>query len=303
MSIVAVHGPYTFGSKAISEFEEIIGVVSPTNGLIWDFKLDAPTTRSAQDFSWAFPTDGTPTPQAVIDPAAVTYAAAGSKTVTLTVTNTARATINNRAIASNVATLTFSAPHGFAPGQRVTITGAIGAPFLGTFTLLTAAASTVTFALVNADITAGATTGTATSASDQYPTAGTHSITITAVAGAGPTSGLMSAGEDDGDEGGSDLGVGFDPAAHNVDEVKAYADDHPDEIAGLLEAEQAGKARATLIGYLEDLVPYDPADYTVDEVVEYAEANPEQIDDLIAAERDGKGRTTLLSHLEALKDA
>ena len=86
MSIVAVHGPYTFGSRGIVEKGPLVGTVNPTNGLIWDFRLDQATTRLAADFSWAFPTDGTPTPQAVANPTPVTYGTAGAKTVTLTVT-------------------------------------------------------------------------------------------------------------------------------------------------------------------------------------------------------------------------
>jgi hypothetical protein len=86
MSIVSVHGPYTFGSRGIVEKGPLVGTVNPTNGLIWDFRLDAATTRLNADFSWAFPTDGTPTPQAVANPTPVTYATPGAKTVTLTVT-------------------------------------------------------------------------------------------------------------------------------------------------------------------------------------------------------------------------
>src|SRR3982751_635909 len=105
MSIVSVHGSYTFGSKGMTETGPLIGVVDPANGLKWDFKLDFPTTRPDQDFSWAFPTDGTPTPQVLADPAVVTYATPGAKTATLTVSNTAR-TVSNKALTANVATLT-----------------------------------------------------------------------------------------------------------------------------------------------------------------------------------------------------
>ena len=86
MSIVAVHGPNTWGSKAIVEAGPVQAVVNPANGLIWTFKLDGASTRADADFSWAFPTDGTPTPQTVKAPTPVTYASAGNKTATLTVT-------------------------------------------------------------------------------------------------------------------------------------------------------------------------------------------------------------------------
>jgi hypothetical protein len=40
----------------------------------------------------------------------------------------------------------------------------------------------------------------------------------------------------------------FDPAEHTVDEVKDYLDgQHPDEVARVLAAEEAGKARTTLL--------------------------------------------------------
>lgn len=35
----------------------------------------------------------------------------------------------------------------------------------------------------------------------------------------------------------------FDPSEHTVTEVLAYVDEHPDEAAAILAAEQAGKAR------------------------------------------------------------
>lgn len=259
MSIVAVHGPQTFGSKAITEVGAVYAVVNPTNGLKWDFNIDGSTTRSAQDFSWAFPTDGTPSPQTVANPTEVTYATPGTKTATLTVTNTVKSTINNKALTNNVATIGFSAPHGFAAGQRVTITGTIGAPFLGTWTLLTASGSTMTFACTAADVTSAATTGTATSASDQYPTAGAYPIPVNAASGAPGPSLMMAPG---GDEGGEelpitdepdepDIPVGYDPAAHTVEEVKQFVMDHPDEAQDIYDAEVAGKNRSTLLAQLE----------------------------------------------------
>ena len=312
MSMIAVHGPYTFGSKGITEQDELIGTVNPTNGLIWDFRLDYPSTRSNQDFSWAFPTDGTPTPQVLADPAAVTYATPGSKTVTLTVTNTARATVNNRTLTSNVATLAFSAPHGFAPGQVVVVSGAVGAPFTGTFTLTTASGTTITYPCVGTDVVSGATTGTVTSAASQYPSAGTHTITVTAVTGTGPpgTSLRRAPGDEEGeitqelpvtDEPSEEVPVGYDPAAHTVGEVQEYVSEHPDQLEEMYEAEVAGKARSTLVTWLEEQFPYDPGAWTVQEVVDYAEANPGDLDDIIAAEQAGKNRSTLLSHLEGLR--
>ena len=173
MSIVAVHGPNTFGSKGVVGGPgPVTATVSPTNGLIWTFTLDGPTTRAEADFDWAFPGG---TPATVADdstPAAVTYAAAGSKTATLTVT--------------------------------------------------------------------GAGTG-----NNPYPPAGSYPITFTAVAGAGPQSGLMSAPPDEDEE------EFFDPADYTVAEVEEYAEANPDQIDELLAAEEAGKNRTTLVAWLE----------------------------------------------------
>lgn len=309
MSIVAVHGPYTFGSKGVQETGPVMGVVDPANGLKWDFKLDSTTTRPDQDFSWAFPTDGTPTPQLVADPSVVTYATPGQKTATLTVSNVSR-TVSNKALTSNVATITTSATHGFKVGQSVVIAG-VDTTFNGTYTIAsTPSGTTFTYAKTAADVTSAASGGTVTSNSAQFPAAGSYPIVVTAATGAGAQTGLQSVeggGEPPPEEGGepseSGLGVGFDPAAHTVDEVKAYADEHPDDIEELLEAEAAGKNRSTLIAYLEERVPYDPGDYNVAEVVEYAEQYPDMIDDIIAAEQAGKNRSTLIAQLEALRDA
>jgi trigger factor len=43
----------------------------------------------------------------------------------------------------------------------------------------------------------------------------------------------------------------FDPSAHTVDEVLAYIDEHPDELAAIVAAEAAGKARKTILGVAE----------------------------------------------------
>jgi len=43
-------------------------------------------------------------------------------------------------------------------------------------------------------------------------------------------------------------GERFDPGAHTVVEVQEYLADHPDEADAVLDAEAAGKNRATLTG-------------------------------------------------------
>jgi len=78
-------------------------------------------------------------------------------------------TITNKALTSNVATLTTSAVHGYAVGDTVTVDN-VGAPFDGTY-VISAVASTTTFGYVrtkpnvsSAAVAAGAS-ATATSAS------------------------------------------------------------------------------------------------------------------------------------------
>ena len=71
------------------------------------------------------------------------------------------ATITNKALTTNVATITTAAPHGFIAGDSVTITG-VGAPFDGTWVLLTGAASAFTFALISANVVSAIDTGVAT---------------------------------------------------------------------------------------------------------------------------------------------
>jgi len=264
MSIVAVHGPNTWGSRGVQEAGPVMGTVNSTNGMKWDFKLDQSTTRPDQDFSWAFPPDGTPTPQTVANPAEVTYAAVGTtfgdptrptqptKTATLTVTNVSR-TVSNKALASNVATLTTSATHGFKVGQSVVITGMV-APFNGTFTIAsTPSGTTFTFPCVGADVTSTASGGTVTSDSAQYPAAGTYPTTVPVATGTGPSAGLQSA-PPSGDDGEEEIPVGYDPAAHSVDEVKEFVTEHPDEAQDIFDLEETGKARVTLLDWLNDFL-------------------------------------------------
>ena len=74
------------------------------------------------------------------------------------------ASINNKALTDNVATLTTAAVHGFATGKKVTIAG-VGAPFNGVYTITgTPTTTTFTYAKTNANITSAAVSpvGTAT---------------------------------------------------------------------------------------------------------------------------------------------
>jgi hypothetical protein len=86
MSIVTVHGPYTFGSKAITEVGAAVATLTPpqTDGLKWTFRTDQPSTRTAS-LVWTFPT-GTPATATGPGPIAVTFASAGTKAVTAVAT-------------------------------------------------------------------------------------------------------------------------------------------------------------------------------------------------------------------------
>jgi len=56
----------------------------------------------------------------------------------------------------------------------------------------------------------------------------------------------------------------YDPGEHTVEEVKTYIEEHRDEVADVLAAEQDGKARVTLVEWLEqesgDAIDESPAD-------------------------------------------
>lgn len=72
------------------------------------------------------------------------------------------ASISNKAIASNVATLTTSVAHGFVAGDLVTVAG-VDATFDGTYTILSAPTSTTfTYAKTATNVASVAATGTAT---------------------------------------------------------------------------------------------------------------------------------------------
>lgn len=75
-----------------------------------------------------------------------------------------QATVSNKALSTNVATITTSAPHGFTAGQQVTVAG-VDATFNGTYTILaTPLATTFTYAKTASDVTSTSATGTATRA-------------------------------------------------------------------------------------------------------------------------------------------
>jgi hypothetical protein len=69
---------------------------------------------------------------------------------------TTNASINNKALTTNTATLTTAAAHGFTAGKKVTVTG-VGAPFDGTYVInQTPTSTTFTYVKTNANITSAA---------------------------------------------------------------------------------------------------------------------------------------------------
>jgi len=73
------------------------------------------------------------------------------------------ATVTNKALTSNVATLTTSAPHNFVVGRSVVVAG-VDVTFNGTYTITSVPTSTTfTYAKTNADVASTAATGTAQS--------------------------------------------------------------------------------------------------------------------------------------------
>lgn len=94
----------------------------------------------------------------------------GASTFTTTVTSqqpllvkgaSLTATITNKALTSNVATLTTSAPHGFSSGRRVNVSG-VDATFNGGYTITAVTATTFSYAKTAADVASTASGGSAT---------------------------------------------------------------------------------------------------------------------------------------------
>ena len=75
---------------------------------------------------------------------------------------TITATVTNKALTSNVATLTTSAAHGIAVGMEIDVTG-VDATFNGTFTVTAVTSTTLSYAKTASNVTSQAATGTITS--------------------------------------------------------------------------------------------------------------------------------------------
>ena len=82
----------------------------------------------------------------------------GEYSATVTIST---ATVNNKALASNVATLTTAAAHNFLVGDRVTVAG-VDATFNGTFTLTAVTSTTFSYAKTASNVTSAAVSPTGT---------------------------------------------------------------------------------------------------------------------------------------------
>ena len=237
MSIVAVHGPYTFGSRAIVEAGPAQATVNPANGMIWTFKLDAPTTRVAADFDWTYtPAGGTPaSPINDTFSPVITFTGAGAKSVTLTVTGAGAG--NNP-----------YPPAGTYPISVTTVSGA--APQL--------------LMAPGGDEEQAASPDEELPEDEESPEGeafdpGDHTIEeVMAYVDANPDEAhevleaeregkarvtLLTQLED----------LTFDPAEYTVTQVIGYVEDHPEKLDDVIAAEQTGRNRTTLIAQLEGM--------------------------------------------------
>jgi PKD repeat protein len=259
VSIVSVHGPQTFGSKAVVGAGPVQASVNPSNGLIWNFQLAKPSNRPAADFDWAFP-GGTPAAQADSKgPVAVTYAAAGSKTATLTVSGASTEEPVNGSYP-----VTVTAVSGVAPlmaqqqgvGEMSSYRGEIPGPEDSTEAPEAppeaepqeapapepepAPEEPPEGAYDPADHTVEEVKTHAEGLSDDE----IRAILDAEVAGKNRST-LVSALEDM---------LPYDPGAHTVQEVVDHATANPDEVQAILDAENAGKQRSTLVSQLEAML-------------------------------------------------
>jgi hypothetical protein len=250
VSIVTVHGPYTFGSKAVAAAGPVMATVQANNGLIWTFKIDGPTTRVAADFDWTF-TGGTPASTADNPgPITVTYSTAGAKTATLVVSGAG--TGNNPYPPAGSYPITVTAVSGAAPlilegeqgGENVDVSeymegehpnGAVTEPRPES---TTSGDGEVPIAFDPAAHTVAEVQEYAEEHPDQA-----QEMLDAEVAGKNRTTLINYL---------STL-IPFDPGAHTVTEVIAFVEDNPDLLEDVLDAEREGKNRTTLVSHLESM--------------------------------------------------
>jgi PKD repeat protein len=235
VSIVAVHGPNTFGSKGVVESGPAMATPNPSNGLQWTFKLDSASTRTTS-LSWNFGSGATPATATGPGPHSVTYGAAGNKTVTSTATGAGEGA--NPYPPAGVTTMSITAVSGAAPQLLMAPGGEEGAPSeMGS---QEAAPETAPGTSPNIEEVLSGTVDEVKTWAEANPdyiaelyeaeTAGQNRSTLVAWL---------------------EQRVPFDPGNYTVTQVIGYAEDYPDEIDAIIAAEQAGKNRTTLISQLE----------------------------------------------------
>lgn len=229
MSIVTIHGPYTFGSKAVAG--NITGTVSATvnaaNGLIWTF-TPKDQSQVAANYDWTYsPAGGSPASPLVDTKNPVFTFTAGTKTVILTLNGVAQAPITVTAVA------------GVAPkmleeeGQQTRSVGTDESEYPeqrgespDVDVAFDPAAHTIdeVLAFVGDD-----------------PELAREVLEAESV-GKGRVT-LMTQLEN----------LSFDPGDHTVTEVIGYVEDNPDKLDDVIEAERDGKGRVTLLTHLETM--------------------------------------------------
>lgn len=226
MSIVAVHGPYTFGSKAIQEVGPAQALPNPANGLQWTFRLDEESTRTTS-LAWNFGAGATPATATGPGPHSVTYGAAGSKTVTATATGVGEGA--NPYPPAGVTTMLVTAVSGAAPQLRMEAPPEGGGE-----------ESPPTEEYDPGDHTVSEVQQYVTDNPDEL-----EAVYEAEVANKNRST-LVTWLEEQ---------FPYDPGAWTVQEVVDYAEANPDELEEIIAAEQAGKNRTTLVSQLEAMRP------------------------------------------------
>lgn len=226
MSVISVHGPNTMftseggGAPVASSPAGATATKSVTNGLTFAFSFPNPGARPATDFDWTFTGPGSPAAQADRYGGTVTFTGAGAGTIVCTVAAGAGPPAGG-VYTINV-TATAGVPKSAEEGGEEPPTNGNGAYYPGEHTV----AEVQQEANDNADDVAYIQSLLDAERSDKN-----RSTLVSYLESLLP----------------------YDPAAHTVDEVVAYAEDHPDEVADIIASEQANKNRSTLLSQLEAL--------------------------------------------------
>ena len=231
MSIVAVHGPNTFGTtqgggQSIPSSGGGIAQATkdPTNGLKFSFSVPNPGARPAADFDWTFTGPGSPAAQPDKHSGTVTFTGAGAVTIVCTVAAGAGPPAGGTYTVSTTATA--GMPRSLPPG------GGEEPPPEDEGT------EEVPVGYDPAAHTVGEVQEYVTEHPDQL-----EEMYEAEVAGKNRST-LVTWLEEQ---------FPFDPGEWTVQEVQQYATDNPDELEDIITAEKAGKNRSTLVTQLEGL--------------------------------------------------